>query len=184
MKRGEGEYITMPIKILNTPFLGKTDEPFRVPEQWDPFQCNHKQVPVQMDTEDGLSEYFKTVTRPRWKKWHGRMTDLEKKLEDALFLTLEKEKQAKEKHDEASRDKEETKQPTKAVKPKPGGIPPGGKTGSEVRVTDKELKAAKAGLPIAAVVAAEATKSAVKETTPVLQEKAQEQDQVQAQAPA
>lgn len=136
MKRGEGEYITMPIKILNTPFLGKTDEPFRVPDQWDPFQCNHKQVPVQMDTEDGLSEYFKTVTRPRWRKWHGRMTDLEKKLEDALFLTLEKERQAKEKHDEALGDKEETKSAIKVVKPRPGGIPTGGQTGSENRITD------------------------------------------------
>jgi hypothetical protein len=35
-----------------------------------------------MDTEDGLSEYYKTVYRPRWKNWRGRVTDLEKKLED------------------------------------------------------------------------------------------------------
>lgn len=36
MKHGEGEYITLPIKILNTQFLGPSEEPFRVPLEWNP----------------------------------------------------------------------------------------------------------------------------------------------------
>lgn len=36
MKHGEGEYISMPIKIINTPCLGPTQEPFRVPAEWNP----------------------------------------------------------------------------------------------------------------------------------------------------
>lgn len=42
MKHGEGEYITLPIKIINTPELGPTQEPFRVPENWNPIQGNNE----------------------------------------------------------------------------------------------------------------------------------------------
>lgn len=36
LKHGEGEYITLPIRIHNTPNLGPASEPFRVPEDWNP----------------------------------------------------------------------------------------------------------------------------------------------------
>ena len=49
MKHGEGEYITLPIRIHNTPSnLGPANEPFRVPEEWNPVQGNYEQVPVQI----------------------------------------------------------------------------------------------------------------------------------------
>jgi hypothetical protein len=92
MKHGEGEYITLPIRIINTPCLGPTQEPFRVPEQWDPIQGNYEQVPVQMDS-DKPTEYYRTVYKPKWDKWHGKVTDLEKKLEEELFKQLEREKE-------------------------------------------------------------------------------------------
>jgi hypothetical protein len=42
MKHGEGEYITLPIKIINTPELGASQEPFRVPDIWNPIQGNYE----------------------------------------------------------------------------------------------------------------------------------------------
>lgn len=94
LKLGEGEYISLPIKINNTPFLGPSNEPFRVPAEWNPIQGNYEQEIVCMKG-DARSEYYNNIFRPRWDKWHGKVTDLEKKLEEELFKTLEKEKEVK-----------------------------------------------------------------------------------------
>ena len=50
--------------------------------------------------EDSRTEYYNTIFRPRWDKWHGKVTELEKKLEDELFKTLKKEKESTEKVEE------------------------------------------------------------------------------------
>lgn len=89
MKHGEGQCITLPIKIINTPELGPSHEPFRVPEQWNPIQGNYEQVPVYQD-EKKTSDYYEKVIKPKWDKWHGRVADLEKK----LLTELEKNMQA------------------------------------------------------------------------------------------
>lgn len=41
---------------------------------------------------DKPTEYYRTVYKPKWDKWHGKVTDLEKKLEEELFKELEREK--------------------------------------------------------------------------------------------
>ena len=41
---GDGRCVTMPIKILNTPCITKSDEPYKVPEDWNPIQCNEDPI--------------------------------------------------------------------------------------------------------------------------------------------
>lgn len=47
-KRGEGERITLPLRIINTPRLGPSDEPFRVPQNWSPVVRNWEQCLVAL----------------------------------------------------------------------------------------------------------------------------------------
>lgn len=39
-----------------------------------------------------MTEYMQTVFKPKWDKWQGQVTNLEKKLEEQVFKSLEKEK--------------------------------------------------------------------------------------------
>ena len=82
-KRGEGEFITLPIRIINTPRLGPTEEPFRVPAMWNPIAMNWEQVLVALPDDDDTTYYYREVYKPRWDKWHGRIEGIEKELEDA-----------------------------------------------------------------------------------------------------
>jgi hypothetical protein len=50
---------------------------------------------------DSRSEYYNTIFRPKWDKWHKQAEELEKKLEEAVFKSLEKEREATRKLEEA-----------------------------------------------------------------------------------
>lgn len=127
LKHGEGEYISLPIRIINTPYLGASNEPFRVPEVWNPIQGNYEQEIVSMKG-DAKSDYYNTVYRPRWDKWNGKVTELEKKLEDELFKALEKEK-------ETTKKTEEAKVPLKQPQP---GAPPKKQALQQVKEEDED----------------------------------------------
>lgn len=40
LKFGAGDYVTFPIRILSEPFVETSQEPFRVPENWNPISVN------------------------------------------------------------------------------------------------------------------------------------------------
>ena len=62
---------------------------------------NWEQVIVEMADPEATSEYYKTVFKPKCDKWHGKVIELEKQLEEDAFKRLEREKVSKQKIEEA-----------------------------------------------------------------------------------
>lgn len=62
----------MPIRILNTPKLVESTEPYRVPANWNPVDGTGGQPCYLWQDEQVKSDYYKKVYDANWKVWHKK----------------------------------------------------------------------------------------------------------------
>ena len=65
---GAGRCVTCPLKILNTPSVEKTGEPYRVPEVWNPTPGNAEPAYLWLE-ENFRSKYFTEISAKNWAAW-------------------------------------------------------------------------------------------------------------------
>ena len=68
LELGKGKCISFPIRVYNTPVLVQSQEPYRVPDNWNPQQGITEPVYLYMQ-KDETSDYYKKVFKPNWEKW-------------------------------------------------------------------------------------------------------------------
>mmetsp|Transcript_38493 Transcript_38493/g.50464 ORF Transcript_38493/g.50464 Transcript_38493/m.50464 type:complete len:104 (+) Transcript_38493:1165-1476(+) len=75
----------MPIKILATPNSEPSTEPWRVPENWNPYPGTQEPTYVYLQNPDEKPEYMTNYIDRYWAKW-------EKNIEPVLTEAAEEEK--------------------------------------------------------------------------------------------
>ena len=78
---GAGRCVTMPIKILNTPAVTTTAEPFRVPEIWNPTTGNTDPAYLYVE-ENFRSKYFTDILMKHWGLWEKNVKPVISKEDD------------------------------------------------------------------------------------------------------
>ena len=78
---GAGSCVTMPIKLLNAPAIAIAEEPYRVPEGWNPIA--YSQEPVYLYVDDSYrSDYFNRILKKNWSKYEKNVLPTESKEEE------------------------------------------------------------------------------------------------------
>lgn len=68
-ERGQGTCVNLPLRIMATPRMEPTTEPWRVPDNWSPFQGNQEPTYVFLANPDEKPEYVTKYIERNWAKW-------------------------------------------------------------------------------------------------------------------
>ena len=68
-ERGQGNSVNMPLKILATPDNEPSSEPWRVPDNWSPYQGTEEPTYVYLQNPDEKPEYMTNFVDRYWAKW-------------------------------------------------------------------------------------------------------------------
>ena len=78
---GAGRCVTMPLKIINTPAITVTSEPYRVPEIWNPNPGNTEPAYLYLD-ENFRSKYYTDILEKHWNLWEKNVKPVVTKEDD------------------------------------------------------------------------------------------------------
>ena len=84
-ERGQGSSVNLPIKILAVPHLDVSNEPWRVPDVWNPYQGTEEPTYLYLQNPDEKPDYMVNYVDRYWAKW-------EKNIEPVLTESAEEEK--------------------------------------------------------------------------------------------
>ena len=68
---GEGDKTTLPIRILSSPKLDPSKEPYRVPKDWNPYQDEFGPAYLYHE-EHKCSKFYTDIYLPNWRKWYTK----------------------------------------------------------------------------------------------------------------
>ena len=72
-ERGSGAHVSLPLRILATPRKEPSTEPWRVPEEWNPYPGTEQPTYVYLANPDEKPEYMTKFIDRNWAKWEANL---------------------------------------------------------------------------------------------------------------
>ena len=80
---GPGNWCNLPVKILSTPQLDPISDPWRVADNWNPWQGTEEPTYVFLQNPDEKPEYMTKFIELYWAKWEANIAPILKANEEA-----------------------------------------------------------------------------------------------------
>lgn len=94
-ERGQGTCVNLPLRIMATPRMEPSTEPWRVPDQWEPFQGNQEPTYVFLANPDEKPEYVTKYIERNWAKWEENISPVLAAAEESDTLNIQRRKTMK-----------------------------------------------------------------------------------------
>ena len=70
---GSGAHISLPLRILATPRTDPSSEPWRVPDEWNPYPGTNEPTYVYLANPEEKPEYMTKFIDRNWAKWEANL---------------------------------------------------------------------------------------------------------------
>ena len=65
--------MNLPLKVMATPRMEPSSEPWRIPAEWNPFQGTEEPTYVSLQNPDEKPEYMTKFIDRNWAKWEANI---------------------------------------------------------------------------------------------------------------
>ena len=68
-ERGAGQSVNLPLRVMATKRMDPSQAPWRIPQNWNPFQGTEQPTYVYLQNPDERPEYMTKYIDRNWNRW-------------------------------------------------------------------------------------------------------------------